>query len=84
MLNRPNLISRAQPELDELNLLHFWLKNHQKIIKNCIFLIFEDAFAAPTGGTVGVARRHLQGLGTRYDKYKTIEKVRKRLFFSEN
>ena len=33
-----------------------------------IFRIFGVAFAAPTGGTEGVARYHLQGLIMRYDK----------------
>ena len=33
-----------------------------------IFRIFGEVFAAPMGGTEGVARCHLQRLGIRYDK----------------
>ena len=47
-----------------------------------IFRIFGDAFAAPMGGTEGVARRHLRGLGMRYDKNIKTEKFSEILVFS--
>ena len=47
-----------------------------------IFRIFGDAFAAPMGGTEGVARRHLRGLGMRYDKKIKTENFSEILVFS--
>ena len=46
-----------------------------------IFRILGGAFAAPTGGTGGVARCHLHGLGMRYDKKIKTTKNEK-LYFS--
>ena len=42
----------------------------------------QGAFAAPTGGPGGVARCHLHGLGTRYDKKIKTKKNWSKLFFS--
>ena len=50
-----------------------------KIMKKHDFLDFSDfrgAFTAPTGGTEGVARCYLEGLGMRHEKIKTNEKNR--------
>ena len=47
-----------------------------------IFRIFEDVFATPTGGTKGVARRHWQGLGMRYDKKLKTKTFWSKRFFS--
>ena len=47
------------------------------------FRVFGEAFAAPTGGTQGVARCHLQRLGMRYDKKTKMKKIQKHQFFDD-